>query len=102
MITRGLNLSVFNDDVRYSMSEEMKLLMALCDALGFAVVVERDYDERKVTGCEASRINAAVRTPSDTGRGLRTKEGIELAKDEQGMYTSYLLEPITSYKLLKN
>jgi len=87
------------------MSEEMKLLMALCDALGFAVEAEYDYDERKVTGTEASRINSNIDYPDYRGRSLRTEAGgmgmAVLEKDEQGMYTSYLTSPKTSYKLTK-
>jgi hypothetical protein len=80
------------------MSEEMKLLMALCDALGFAVEVERDYCERKVTGETASRINSKIDHPYFSGLELKAKAG-ELERDNQGMYTALLVEPETSYKL---
>jgi hypothetical protein len=83
------------------MSEEMKLLMALCDALGFAVEVERDYCERKVTGEQASKINGSIDYPGLSGLGLKSKPGEMgmLERDNQGMYTTLLVEPKTSYKL---
>jgi hypothetical protein len=83
------------------MSEEMKLLMALCDAMGFAVEVETDYNERKEKRDAAMLHNRGVGYP-ETGRGLRIKPGSVCAMldiDEDGMYTSYLTKPITSYKL---
>ncbi len=80
------------------MSEEMKLLMALCDALGFAVEVSHDSDERKVTGTTASRIH---NNPGASQRALCADSAGQLDKDDQGMYTSYLIDPITSYKLTR-
>jgi hypothetical protein len=87
------------------MSEEMKLLMALCDAMGFTVETEYDYDERKVSGTVASRINSGIDYPDFRGLALRTGTGAMgvaiLEKDDQGMYTSYRTTPRTSYKLTK-
>lgn len=82
------------------MSEEMKLITALCEALGFEVEVKRDYDERKVTGTEASRINSVIQYPDAIGRALKGAGGV-FQKDDQGLYTSVLIEPIISYKLTR-
>jgi len=79
------------------MSEEMKLLMALCDALGFEVERTLDSKERKEPAESAKIINTNY---ARTDRQLLSVNG-ELVIDNNKMYTSYLREPETSYKLTK-
>lgn len=79
------------------MSQEMKLLEALCDALGFDVEKTIDRQERKETEYDARKYNRGF--GSSTDRALRTKQGQMLDIDSDGMYTSYLINPIVSYKL---
>lgn len=72
------------------MSQEMKLLMALTEALGFEVETTLDYQERKThtpVGLECGRV-----CESD-GQGY--------IRDEHGVYTSRLAAPIVDYKLTK-
>ncbi|GAG24976.1 unnamed protein product, partial [marine sediment metagenome] len=45
------------------MTNEMKLLTALCDALGFEVEIERDYDDRKVDYAQAMQHQSGVDYP---------------------------------------
>ena len=89
------------------MSEEMKLLMAMCDALGFAVEVNRDYKEQKESKSNAMRHNTGA-FEKGTDRNLVCEpesggpfcQGILLI-DDDGLYTSRLIDPILSYKLTK-
>jgi len=79
------------------MSEEMKLIKALCDALGFDVVTTTDRKERKETKSAAMIINGNRKT----GRTLGVRgNGVMLDIDEDGMYTSYLINPEISYKVI--
>ena len=89
------------------MSEEMKLLMALCDALGFAVEVERDRKERKERHSDAMKHNTGP-FEKGTDRALKCEpvsnhpfDQGKLLIDDEGLYTSYLIDPIRSYKLTK-
>jgi len=81
------------------MSDEMKLIKALCDALGFDVVVTTDRKERKETKEAAMQYNKGF--GYSTERGLVT-DGINnmLDIDEDGMYTSYLINPEISYEVV--
>ncbi len=79
------------------MSEEMKLIVALCSALGFKVERTIDRKERKETKDNAMKYN----TGHVTERKL-TYSGVMLDIDKDGMYTSYLTEPEVSYKLIKD
>jgi len=79
------------------MSEEMKLLMALCDALGFEVKKHADVKERQETALAAKH---HMNHYAHTDRQLLDING-ELAIDSNGMYTSYLRTPETSYTVNK-
>ncbi len=81
------------------MSEEMKLITALCEALGFEVVVKHDRKERKEHKDAAMRYN---NIGLSLERALATKGPVNMFEiDEDGMYTSYLIEPEISYELIK-
>lgn len=78
------------------MSEEMKLIRTLCDALGFDVVTTTDRKERKETKEAAMQYNTGYRAE----RGLVTAGASMLLDiDEDGMYTSYLIKPELSYEV---
>lgn len=74
------------------MSEEMKLLRALCDALGFDVVVTKDYMPITVDR-ETNKMFFSSPT-----RKFKTK-GVEFDINDDGLYTSILIDPIISYRL---
>ena len=80
------------------MTEEMKLITALCEALGFSVEVKRDYNERVEKSCD--HYNSFVDYPHTRGRHLKASGGM-LDIDKDGNYTSKLIKPILSYKLIK-
>lgn len=75
------------------MSEEMKLIEALCKALGFKVEREIDSDIRRIP------VGAA-----ELGRSriIMAKPGFPLMKDvdENGMCKTMLVNPIVSYKVV--
>lgn len=79
------------------MSPEMKLLTALCDALGFEVMAEIDHDERKEQETFAMEINSF----HYNGPRVLVAEGPHnrLVIDGDGHYTSRLKIPIVSYTL---
>ena len=76
------------------MSDEMKLLQALCDALGFLVHVETDYKETR----EPHFIH-----PEHQSLGKRKFKShcAQFIRDEEGGYISMLIDPIVTYKLIK-
>ena len=76
------------------MTEEMKLLRALCEALGFDVVVNRDFKERQEPKRSAKFINENI-----LGERRITVRNGAYVLDKDGMYTSRLVEPETSYTL---
>jgi len=79
------------------MTEEMKLLRALCEALGFEVKVNLDYKERKESQNSAMRYNDGRH---DHDRTLKADGPTnKLIIDEEGNYTSVLKVPETSYSL---
>jgi len=83
-------------------SQEMKLLEALCDALGFDIHITLDRQERKETHANAMKSNRGPGANVD--RELLVESGgfgMKLDIDCDGMYTSYLRNPIISYKLSK-
>ena len=77
------------------MTDEMKLLKALCEALGFLVYVDADYQEIRepnyIYQDNLSKVNRVLKTDLN-GKWIR---------DEEGSYTSTLIDPITTYKLIK-
>lgn len=83
------------------MTNEMKLLQELCKALGFQIETTIDRKERKETAITAEWYNKGPgqlrqyrRLKSDEPHGM-------LDIDKDGMYTSYLIEPVISYKLTR-
>jgi hypothetical protein len=80
------------------MTNEMKLLMTLCESLGFEVETIIDRKERQEDPEHAMKYNSC----RPTERRLKAEGATcELIRDEKGNYTSYLVEPIISYKLNK-
>ena len=82
------------------MTQEMKLLMALTEALGFEVETTLDYDERKIPPelkdgmlSHGALFGAKRRLVYNEGYG----NGLLI--DEDGMYVSRLTTPIVDYKL---
>ena len=73
------------------MSDEMKLLQALCEALGFLVNVETDYQDRYLCADEFLSSDRFLKINSD-GRYVRNEEDLPLTK---------LKDPIVTYKLIK-
>ena len=76
------------------MTNEMSLLIALCEALGFEVEAELDYQERRLANRDDVRW--------DESRTLKCKgpHGM-LDVDSDGMYTSMLKTPVITYTLIK-
>ena len=73
------------------MSDEMKLLKALCEALGFLVYVETDYIEVNIEGFSSPGKFRKMKLGPD-GRYIRNTDG---------SYISTLIEPAVTYKLIK-
>jgi len=81
------------------MTQEMKLLHALCEALGFEVETTLDYMERREPAHTAIK---DYNTGHRVDRVLAS-EGPHnrLTIDTDGSYTSLLISPIVDYKLTK-
>tara|TARA_R110000851_G_C12776768_1_gene534832 strand:- start:280 stop:531 length:252 start_codon:yes stop_codon:yes gene_type:complete len=79
------------------MSEEIKLLMAMCEALGLKVERIADCRERKEPQ-QFAMLYKGLSTSSD--RQLRNTGGM-FDIDNEGFYTSYLVNPEISYKVTK-
>lgn len=82
------------------MTNEMKLITALCEALGFEIKIERDFKERKEGKTNAMHYQSNIDYPQTMGRRLQ-HTGQRLKIDKDGNYTSQLIEPVLSYKLIK-
>ena len=83
------------------MTNEMKLLMAMCDALGFEVETTLDYQEAKITKDQHnSRVHRTCHQINDDPRVTSHHNG-KYVFDEDGMYTTKLRSPIVDYKLTK-
>jgi hypothetical protein len=82
------------------MTNEMKLLYALCEALGFEVETTLDHAPRKESKAEAMVINQGTEVYSGSPRALATQGAAGmLLIDEDGLYTSLLVEPIVDFRL---
>jgi len=79
-------------------TNEMKLLMALCDALGFEVEETLDYQEREEAPENIKYFNPNIDYPMARGRSLVAKNG-EFERSEHGGYRSRLTSPIIDYKI---
>ena len=79
----------------------MKLIRALCDALGFKVETDLDYKEQEIEhlmGVELYNSGGfGSRIPVRRLRASGPDNKIDVDKD--GMCVSYLTNPIVSYKL---
>jgi len=84
------------------MTNEIKLLLALCKALGFEVETTLDYQERKENMQVAMKYNSAW-PPQRTDRRILASSGPhnQLDIDKDGLYTSLLIDPVVDYKLHK-
>ena len=72
------------------MTQEMKLLEALIDALGFDIEKTKDYQDRK------------THKPEEFGSSRQCEHHHgKYIIDENGMYNSRLVQPIVDYKLIK-
>ncbi len=85
------------------MTNEMKLLMALCDALGYKVETIVDWKESKIDKAESKRLGQLYNPKRKVWRLALTegRSGLRYEIDEDGMYTKMLIEPETSYTLTK-
>lgn len=84
------------------MTNETKLLMALCEALGFEVEVDLDYMPRKESRDVVLQWIGGYNVDHFKDRRL-TVSGPDgsYVIDEDGLYTSLLIDPIVSYRLHK-
>jgi hypothetical protein len=83
------------------MTNEMKLLKAFIEVSGFEIEETRDYEERKITaGQHATNILVMSKMDGSSIRRERADNGKYLI-DDDGMYTSYLINPIIDYKVTK-
>lgn len=80
------------------MSDEMKLLMALCDALGFDVETKYDYKERRISKTHAMQINRGYNVSPKLSLQTNGRHNM-LDIDDDGMYLARLEKPIISYSL---
>ena len=79
------------------MSDEMKLLRALCDALGFEVIKSVDYCER---GEPAHRLVSFQRIRGASNpRSLKVDGHGAYERDADKNYISFLKDPETSYRV---
>lgn len=76
------------------MSNELKLLTALCEALGFEVKTLLDYQERKESLESAKSYFSSV----PRVRQLSAVNG-QFVIDDDGNYTSLLTDPVVSFKV---
>jgi len=85
------------------LSEEMKLLRSLCEALGFDVTVDFDYQEQKETQEQFLKHIDHVRMfpHAHKDRHFITDGTQAYLIDDEGNYTSELKKPISSYILTK-
>ncbi len=77
------------------MSEELKLITALCEAMGFDVERTEDYKVEKTDSLIIPFFNTYQKRRLVTKK-LSTKYKI----DNDGMYESELIKPEISYKLI--
>ena len=93
-------MNEFNESNESNESNEMRLLKALCEALGYKIVTTLDY-QRKMED-----ENSALRFKGNSefmGRRLVTENiGNRFYIDENGMYESELVNPIVTYELIEN
>lgn len=79
------------------MSQEMKLLEALCDALGFEVERMLDYQEQKIPPHQHCSRNLGF--GEKVSRASVTDGTGKYITDKNGFYTSRLITPIVDFKL---
>lgn len=79
------------------MSEEMKLLMAMCEAMGLKVERDVDYQETPVSRFDGHQI---IHSPQRGSYTLVSQNGGWVRNDEGG-YIRRLINPEISYKVTK-
>ena len=80
------------------MTQEMKLLMALTEALGFEIDTTLDYDEQKESEFGKDGVmNGYINHPRCMK--YNDKHGTGRVMDMDGMYKSMLKAPIVDYKV---
>jgi len=77
------------------MTDEMKLLVAMCDALGFEVEVDADY-QRSTTNHVIDNGGVVHQYRRMITETLSTK----FSKNREGLYMTELIKPLISYKLI--
>lgn len=80
------------------MSNEMKLITALCEALGFEVKQTEDYQKRKEHGPFPSQL----KQPFGNDRQMAVDHDNAYLRYDDGSYVSVLINPIVSYELAKD
>ena len=83
------------------MTNEMKLLQELCKALGFEIETVIDRKERKERKQTAMAYNSPYTKVDRRPKCGQGKYGGGLDIDKDGVYTSYLIDPIITYKLTR-
>ena len=76
-------------------SNEMKLILALCEALDFDVAIEKDYQPTNLY--KVSKLSEVGRIKAATGERDSDMNLLPLLED--GKQVSYLKEPILSFNV---
>ncbi len=80
------------------MSNEINLITALCEALGFEVEQSLDYKDRKI---DIPQINMdVILSMTKNGVSINSTNG-EYDIDKDGLYTISSINPEITYKLIK-
>ena len=82
------------------MTNEMKLLTTLCEALGFKVLTILDYDLREESPESAAPYFNTPRIPAYPRRQLLAVNG-KYVRDADDYYTSQLVTPEVSFELVR-
>tara|TARA_R110002020_G_scaffold436195_1_gene646390 strand:+ start:54 stop:353 length:300 start_codon:yes stop_codon:yes gene_type:complete len=82
------------------MTNEMKLLIALCDALGFEVDTVLDYQEREVSQSDGHKHIERINSLSNGNMTLKSFDQ-EWIRSKDGSYFTMLVIPEVEYKLTK-
>ena len=84
------------------MSDEMKLIEALCEALGFEVHKRADYKEQIVSESEGHMIiNARAPHPLAVFRLVGVQGSAEYERGDNGSYVKRLIKPEISFTVEK-
>ena len=83
------------------MTDEMKLLMALCEALGFVVEQKQDYKEMPVCRDIGRNMIAGMSYQQNSEYTLKTDGNNAWSRGDDDGYIRKLRNPEISYKLTK-